>query len=401
MKSMKTIVALLLSVIPAVVCAGQSQIDSSKVDVRFAYDLDFDMQFDNREFYRSNFTGSMTIFGARLTPAVGLSLEQKNGIRHRLMAGIDVMKDFGASPVAAGYAPSDSPDADPQLNNVNLFKEISLYYSVSRQIGQTGFEMVAGVFPRRFSEGGYSQAFFSDSLRFYDNNLDGLLLKFKRPKAYYEVGCDWMGMADRYRKERFMIFTSGEGRVLPFMSLGYAAYLYHFAGAEVSPGVVDNALVNPWLCFDLTEYTDMQRLSFRLGWLQSLQNDRVHVGKYVFPGGGEFVAEMQKWDVGVRNELFVGVDMMPYYNCNDTGGYKYGNLLYMGSPFYRVYDDSTDKVGLFDRLEIYYAPKFGTPYLDLRVSAQFYFSARGYSGCRQVVSLNFNLQELLGKCHRK
>lgn len=106
---------------------------------------------------------------------------------------------------------------------------------------------------------------------------------------------------------------------------------------------------------------------------------------------------MQKWDVGLRNELFVGVDMMPYYNSNDTGGYKYGNLLYMGSPFYRVYDDSTDKIGLFDRLEVYYSPKFGAPYLDLKVSAQFYFSARGYSGCRQMVSLNFNLQELLGR----
>ena len=401
MKSMKTIIALLLFVVPAAVYAGQYQSDSSKVNVRFAYDLDFDMQFDNREFYKSNFTTSMTIFGARLTPAVGLSLQQKNGVSHRLMAGIDVMKDFGAAPVAAGYAPSDSPDADPKLNNLNLFKEISLYYSVSKQMGKTGFEMIAGVFPRRFSEGSYSQAFFSDSLRFYDNNLDGLLLKIKRPKAYYEVGCDWMGMSGVYRKERFMIFTSGEGAVLPFMSLGYAAYLYHFAGADVSPGVVDNALVNPWLSFDLAEYADMQKLSFRLGWLQSLQNDRVHVGKYVFPGGGEFVAQVQKWNVGVRNELFVGVDMMPYYNCNDTGGYKYGSLLYMGSPFYRVYDDSTDKVGLFDRLEVYYAPKFGTPYLNLKVSALFYFSARGYSGCRQMVSLNFNLQELLGRHNRK
>ncbi len=388
---------ILLSSLPLAASAGESDADSSRVKVRFAYDLDFDMQFDNREFYKSDFTTSMTIFGARLTPAVGVSLEQKNGVRHRLMTGIDVMKDFGAAPVPAGYAPADSPDADPRLNNLNLFKEISLYYSVSKQLGKTGFEMVAGVFPRRFSEGSYSQAFFSDSLRFYDNNLEGLLLKFKRPQAYFEVGCDWMGMTGRYRKERFMIFTSGEGKVLPFLSLGYAAYLYHFAGAEVSPGVVDNALVNPWLCFNLAGYADLQKLSFRLGWLQSLQNDRKHVGKYVFPGGGEFVAEVQKWDVGLRNELFVGVDMMPYYNSNDTGGYKYGNLLYMGSPFYRVYDDSTDKIGLFDRLEVYYSPKFGAPYLDLKVSAQFYFSARGYSGCRQMVSLNFNLQELLGR----
>ena len=401
MKLKNSLTILLLLVIPVVMSAAQLEADSTKVKVKFAYDLDFDMQFDNREFYKSKFTSSMTIFGARLTPAVGVSLEQNNGVCHRLMAGIDVMKNFGASPVAPEYAPADSPDADPRLNNLNLFKEITLYYSVAKHMGKTDFSMIAGVFPRRFSEGSYSQAFFSDSLRFYDNNLEGLLLKFKRPKAYFEVGCDWMGMSGAYRKERFMIFTSGEGKVLPFLSLGYAAYLYHFAGAEVSPGVVDNALVNPYLRFDLADCADLQKLSFRLGWLQSLQNDRVHVGKYVFPGGGEFVADVQKWDVGVRNELFVGVDMMPYYNSADTGGYKYGNLLYMGSPFYRIYDDSTDKVGLFDRLEVYYAPKFGAPYLDLKVSAQFYFSARGYSGCRQMVSLNFNLQELLGRQKRK
>ena len=33
--------------------------------VRFAYDVDFEMRFDNREYYRSAFSPSMTIFGAR------------------------------------------------------------------------------------------------------------------------------------------------------------------------------------------------------------------------------------------------------------------------------------------------------------------------------------------------
>ena len=32
--------------------------------VRFAYDVDFEMRFDNREYYRSAFSPSMTIFGA-------------------------------------------------------------------------------------------------------------------------------------------------------------------------------------------------------------------------------------------------------------------------------------------------------------------------------------------------
>lgn len=373
--------------------AAEPTADSSKV--AFAYDLNFQMQFDNREFYKSKFTESMTIFGARLTPAVGVSVNQKDGTSHRLMLGIDVMKDFGASPITPGYAPADAAETDPNLNNWKLFNEITLYYKVHKQLGKADFELNAGVFPRRFMHGNYSQAFFSDSLRFYDNNIEGLLLKFARPKAYFEVGCDWMGMAGQYRKERFMIFSAGEGQVLPYLSLGYSAYMYHYAGAQVSRGVVDNILANPYVRFDLGQKTGLEKLSFRLGWLQSMQNDRMHVGKYVFPGGAELIAEIQKWNFGVKNDLFVGKDMMPYYNSKDTGGYKYGSQLYMGAPFYRVYDDGTDQVGLSDRMEVYYAPKFGTPYLDLRVSALFYFNARGYSGCRQMVSLNFNLEELM------
>ena len=375
-------ILLMLGCFADVSQASEPTTDSTKVKVGFVYDLDFDMQFDNREFDGTSYTSSMTVFGARVTPAVGVGLQQKNGTKHRLMVGIDIMKNFGAA-----------------SKNSELFDEMTLYYDVKKQLGKTGFEMVAGIFPRRYAEGSYSQAFYSDSLRFYDNNLEGLLLKFSRPKAYFEIGCDWMGMYDTYSRERFQIFSSGEGRVLPFLSLGYAASLYHFSCSGVSIGVVDNALINPYLRFDLASMADMQALSVRLGWLQALQNDRANVGHYVFPGGAEVVMEVQKWNVGLRNDMFIGTDIMPYYNTVDNAGYKYGNVLYMGSPFYRVWDDGRDGIGLADRLEVYYAPKFGAPYLDMKVSAIFHFDGEKYCGCRQMVSLNFNLEKLL--CRKK
>ena len=375
-------ILLMLGCFADVSQASEPTTDSTKVKVGFVYDLDFDMQFDNREFDGTSYTSSMTVFGARVTPAVGVGLQQKNGTKHRLMVGIDIMKNFGAA-----------------SKNSELFDEMTLYYDVKKQLGKTEFEMVAGIFPRRYAEGSYSQAFYSDSLRFYDNNLEGLLLKFSRPKAYFEIGCDWMGMYDTFSRERFQIFSSGEGKVLPFLSLGYAASLYHFSCSGVSIGVVDNALINPYLRFDLASVADMQALSARLGWLQALQNDRANVGHYVFPGGAEVVMEVQKWNVGVRNDMFIGTDMMPYYNAVDNAGYKYGNVLYMGSPFYRVWDDGRDGIGLADRLEVYYAPKFGAPYLDMKVSAIFHFDGEKYCGCRQMVSLNFNLEKLL--CRKK
>ena len=165
----KTVIVYLL------ICACTAAFAGNFPKPHFAYDVDFEMNFDNREFYSSSFSNSMTIFGARLTPSVGLALQEKNGADHRIMLGVDVMKDFGSA------ATSD------------LFHELSLYYRFEKQIKKTRMGIYAGIFPRRAMEGSWSQAFFSDSLKFYDNNLEGILLKFHRPKAYFEVGCDWMG----------------------------------------------------------------------------------------------------------------------------------------------------------------------------------------------------------------
>ena len=118
-----------------------------------------------------------------------------------------------------------------------------------------------------------------------------------------------------------------------------------------------------------------------------MQNNRKHVGKYVFPCGGHFDLEVRKWDVAVKNTMFYGTDMMPYYNSHDEGGIKYGNALYFGDPFYRVFDNmTTSRTGLYDRLEVCYEPVIWNR-LDLRVAAVFHFNDFHYSGCQQIVGL--------------
>lgn len=343
--------------------------------IRFAYDVDFEMNFDNREFSRSSFSRSMTIFAARLTPSVGLTVNSRSGISHRIMAGLDIMKDFGSS------------DKD-------IFREITLYYKMDRTYGNTGLSVYAGVFPKRFVEGRYSEAFFSDSLRFYDNNQEGLLLKIRRPSAYYEIGCDWYGQYAQTEREKFLIFSSGEGKVAPVLSLGYSFYMCHFAGSREVAGVVDNILANPYARFDFGHLLGLQRFSVRFGWLQAMQNDRRNVGRYVFPCGGEFDVEISKWNVSVRNSMFYGTDMMPYYNCYDAGGYKYGNRLYLGCPFYRVFDDKTGGSGIYDRLDVFWTPYLSS-FLKIYIGARFHFNDFSYSGCQQIVKLQFNMHELL------
>ena len=359
--------------------------------VRFAYDVDFEMRFDNREYYRSAFSPSMTIFGARLTPSFGLDIYQNRDMSHRLMVGIDVSKDFGASPVSkllSGGA--DLPETSQKQNNTDLFREMTLYYKLHADMDKAALELYAGIFPRRAMMGDYSDAFFSDSLRFYDNNIEGILLKIRKPRSYWEVGCDWMGQFGQVRKEKFMVFSYGQTDITRFFKIGYSAYMYHFAGSEKARGVVDNILFNPFLKFDFADHLGFQEFSVRLGWLQAMQHDRVFVGHYVFPGGAELDLGLKKWNFGIRNRLFCGTDMMPYYNSKDAGNDKYGDRLYFGDPFYRMHDDGTTGVGVYDRLEVFYEPQVG-PYLKIGIGARFHFHGSRYSGCQQVVSLKFNL----------
>ena len=311
---MKTRILCLLATALSALATVQAK---PKDPVKAVYEVDFDMNFDNREFYKSAFSESMTIFGARLTPTVGLTIQQEEGTRHSVMAGIDVMKDFG------------SPMATPK----ELLKEPTLYYRLDKDCGKLDLELYAGIFSRKKTEGKYSEAFFSDSLKFYDNNLEGLLVKFRLPKSYFEIGCDWMGQIGQTERERFMIYSSGEGSLTDFLTLGYSGYVYHFAGCYEVRGVVDNILINPYARLDLAQYTDFQTLTFRLGWLQALQNDRRNIGQYTRPYGAEFDFELRKWNIGLRNSIFYGRDMMPYYNRTDAGGYKYGTRRHQKERF--------------------------------------------------------------------
>ena len=335
---------------------------------RFTYDVDYEMNFDNREYYRSNFSNSMTIFGSRLTPSVGLETGSIDDVKHKLMAGVDIMKDFGSSEI-----------------NKELFKEVTLFYNLEK-IGDTGVSVYAGIFPRNKMQGRYSQAFFSDSLTFYDNNLEGLLIQVHRPMASFEVGCDWMGQYSMDRRERFMIFSSGEKIVNPMLTFGYSGYMYHFANSVQVKGLVDNILINPYVRVDLVNKFDLQEFNMTFGWLQAFQHNRKHVGYYVFPGGGHFDLVIKKWDIAVKNMFYCGTDIMPYYNSHDEGGFKYGSELYFGDPFFRIHDDNMTGIGQYDRLEVCYEPFIGWN-LKMKVGAVFHFHSFRYSGCQQVVGL--------------
>lgn len=366
--------------------------------VKFAYDAYFDNKFDNREFDsgKEQFTESMTLYGARLTPSVGLKYSQNGNVTHKLMVGIDIMKEFGRHPSPE----AKSSESARTLDNARLFREVVMYYGIDANFGEWQVNGVAGVFPRYFLDGEYSRAFFSDSLKFYDNNLEGLLVKARSPRAEIELAFDWNGKYGSYRREQFNVIAFGQYHFTDWLSAGAAFKYHHYANTEEYGSVVDDGLFQPFVKFEAGKCLGLQELSAKLSWYQAIQQDRRSTNGKCNNGGAELALGVRKWNVGIENSLYYGKDLMPFYNYIDDGGYKYGNALYAGAPFYRVHPSASDSWGLYDALEVYYQPHIAD-FLDLRLSVVAHFPDNfRFAGTQQKLSLIFSLDKLLSPSRR-
>ena len=376
MKKISLISALLLCVL------GLS------AQVRFEYDVRFDLRFDNREYdTHSSFQPSLTMFGARLEPTVGFSATAGK-TSHQLMAGVDVLKEFGTS-------------------DKEILWNLQLWYRFGISFKHSDFSITAGVMPRRFSKGEWSQAFFSDYYTFHDNTIEGIIFSWDNPAYHFELGCDWNGLLKGARREEFFVFTSGSYTPLKWLKLGWEAYMHHYSCSEQAWGVVDDILAEPYMSFDFAPFAGVQNLSLRAGWLQALQRDRKFVGNFTAPYAGEIVATVQNWGVGISNRFVAGKNLQPYWYCKDDTQQIYADGLYHGDPFYQMADpgkslwssscpSTTAEIpsGLYDRLEIYYAPQI-VKGLSIKASVFFHFHRKQYSGTNQVVSIVFDLHDLM------
>ena len=393
----KTAVIFSAILLSAVSSAAQSFFSWSPRDqeakVKFLYDVNFEYNFDNREFDPGDelFTESATLYGARLTPSIGLKVNQNRRTSHKIMMGIDVMKEFGKNPVSV----TGSPEADKGLENTRLFRELTLYYGIESSIGRWKIKGYAGMFPRYLSEGDYSKAFYSDSLKFYDNNLEGALIKAFGPKSFFELSFDWNGKYGSDRREQFIVSSYGKHDFTDWFSLGYALKYHHYANTANYGSVVDDGLVQPFARFGFEHFAGIQDLSLTLSWYQSFQSDRRLENGGRTPGGAEVGIGLRNWNVGLKNNLYIGRNLMPFYNSIDDGGFKYGHNVYTGSPFYRVTPFSEDEWSIYDMMELFYEPHIAD-FLDLRLSIVAHFpDGFRYAGMQQKLSLVFNLDRLL------
>lgn len=338
---------------------------------RFAweYDADFQFIFDNREFAYSQdaVIPSGTLNVLVLAPTVGFSVQQSAAVHHRLTAGVELAHDLGSQTWG------------------DLPREALIFYDAHVQARRGVFEGVAGIFPRRFLEGEYSEAFFSGYVRNTDRNLEGMLLKWRSDRMYAELGCDWMGQYGYDRRERFQIVSSGRWDAADWFALGWTGSFYHYACSEIAPNVVDNHLLEAWLRLDASRRTPWDELSLRAGALAGYQCDRGAGGGPVLPFGGDVMLTARRWGLMLQNETYVGAGLTPLFAETDPAGRRYGGDLYFCSPAYGG--------GFYDRIEFAWTPRINR-FLSLKLAAKFHFSGDAFLGWQQQFYLRFSLDAL-------
>ena len=370
MRKLFCILACCALALPAAAQRSRSFLDDLTGRNRFAweYDADFQYIFDNCEFAYSDdaYIPSGTFNIAVLAPTVGFSVQQSRRVHHRLSFGAEFAHDMG------NRSWGDLP------------REVLLFYDVHVQTRRGIFEGLAGVFPRRYMEGTYSEAFFSGMFRNMDRNLEGVLLKWRSSRLYAELGCDWMGQYGPDTRERFQVMSAGRWAATSWLSLGWTGSFYHYACSEKADNVVDNHLLEPWLKMDFSARTPWQELSLQAGALVAYQRDRGRDREPLIPFGGELKLTARRWNVALQNVTYLGGNLMPYFRDLDPARIPYATNLYFGTPCYS---------GFYDRVELAWTPQL-THYLSLRLAARAHFGREGFLGWQQQFSLRFSLDAL-------
>ncbi|MBQ9660998.1 MAG: hypothetical protein IJV37_07045 [Bacteroidales bacterium] len=332
------------------------------------YDADFQFIFDNREFAFSKdaVIPSGTLNVLVLAPTVGFSFRQSHTVHHRLSAGVELAHDLGSGVWS------------------DIAREALIYYDAHVRTRHGTFEGLAGIFPRRFLEGYYSEAFFSGLIRNTDRNLEGILLKWRSERFFAELGADWMGQYGQNRRERFQLMSSGRWSATPWLSLGWTGSFYHFAGSELAPNAVDNHLLEPWLKLDAAGHSGWDELSLRAALLAGYQRDRAQSSRPTIPLGGDVMLTARRWGLTLQNETFFGGNLLPLLGQTDPAGNRYGTDLYFCLPTYN---------GFYDRVELNWMPRLNR-FLTLRLAVRAHFGREGFLGWQQQFYLRFSLDAL-------
>lgn len=281
---------------------------------KLLYDVDFVLDFDNREI-NHDYQKSGTLFGFRLTPEIGVGLQDSLGGSHRLLAGVSYIQPCGAD-----------------WRHVTVTPTVFYHYDIK------GFSMHLGFVPYLEMIEALPDYLRSDSLAFAYPNIQGALFQYRSQHGYAMAMCDWRGMMSSDTREAFRIVGGGKFYHDWFFTGGWVQMNHLSHNADTITGVCDDIVLNPLVGVSLAQYTPLDSLSLQAGYIGAFQRDRRFDKQYWCHG---FHASFYLgWRfIGLRNELYVGQNQMPLYS-------DYGTLLNQGDPSYQA--------GLFNRTDLFF-----------------------------------------------
>ena len=356
---MRRFVAYTLLMFATIVCGGY-RLFAQELKVG----VDFTTLFDNTEYASMKGVDSGTLFGARLTPEVGIKWCERN----ELTVGADLYQDFGHDKFLS--------DAKLQLYYAYKAPQVKLY---------------AGLLPRSAMRGLRSPLFFDPSYSYYNNSIGGVLARYEDEShlSYVEFAMDYTGMRSFDTREAFAIMSSGRhGLSLSapaILSYGYDFYMGHYA-KDYNPatvdGVVDNIMLVPYVEYENCGACQLGNspLTFgaRLSYVQALQRDRINENVWEYPFGGELLINIGWHGLELSNRLYVGRgSLLTYYN-------RYGADVYHGVSLYR-----TDK-GVYDAIALSYEQRFFDDTVGVKAGITMEYDGAGW-GTRQWLQVDVTL----------
>lgn len=272
--------------------------EESVDDVCVVFDVGNQSFFDNRE-VRSPYQYSQTLFGSHLGSEVGVQFGP-----NAVLAGIQVIKDFGADDLAV--------------------KDFTFYYHYA----SGHFSGAFGSFPRRRLRRELPDIFISDSLRYYSPTLHGALIQYTGESGYAEFYCNWINKQGVGQREVFELVFDGCFSYKRYYA-GWNVQLMHFSVPRPSDGakVYDKLMINPHCGVMNSDLYWLDAFSMEVGLMLSLNRDRNDM-LWKTPMGFLGDVRLRKARFELRERVYVGNPQFSDYEI-------YGDKLHRGDPYYR------------------------------------------------------------------
>ena len=219
----------------------------------------------------------------------------------------------------------------------------------------------------------------SDSISYYNANLQGALFQYESDKGFASLMADWRGMYSKETREAFRVIATGQYHYKWFQVGGYAM-LNHLANSEQEFGVYDDIMVNPYVGIDLGSITPLDSLNLRLGYIGGFQRERnTETALFTHAFNAEFFL---RWRfLGFKQSFYYGNNLYPLYE-------KQKATLNMGDPWYNS--------KLYSRTDLF-VYLYNNRFVNCYFSFNLHVNETGQVNCQQQLIAQFCLSEVFNK----